>query len=642
MNSSVSKQSLFKHPIFNTAIASIQQSSGENRSSSVKDSILTAFERSNFDVNLFDNNSFSGEGEYVTSETYADKTATDAAWGSQGAHQAQDTNLINQLSKQQLNADPSSKDYKINPNTFNEIDPSQYYGHNGSGDGFDFERAKRFDIKDTELPTDSKLIGATGDLLQAKILWNDIRKNLIAGADGKGLFADDAHLNAALNEAIDNFNAGKNGENHDFQNAIKNNDVLSTVAAFRISKEGIHENGLGELYEAYAKVDNVLPDNIINAAYLSKYDSELRKNGGNVVAALEAIKSLDNKTYGMLDVDSDQVKSFANNVNKATFESMAKSLNLDPQALEKTLEKINGIYGENKFYNVSGPKALASALDTSLLETDENGKTGFQKLNEQSKPRADGKNHEAHVSFHLSPQGDENTDGTAFLDFSQNGIEALASLQKHVGGLTDNPLLANQFSFVFKDEKNFKEWAPKILEEMKKANIDVTKMVLNIEGHGSAESGAMMKSGVVGRNYQGIGQDDSQFLAKLLDHTPALRQVEVNYDSCYGYYPAEHNAQAIDKRAQELGLNIATSYEGSKQCGLVLAECGGEENQRDRFTANADGTLSALSQRVDDGGTDVSNVLFSQGKEKFEAEMQKSRDERYSSSESPEKLTEVS
>jgi hypothetical protein len=302
---------------------------------------------------------------------------------------------------------------------------------------------------------------------------------------------------------------------------------------------------------------------------------------------------------------------------------MADSLGLDKKAIEETLKEKNGIYGENKFYNVSGALALAVGLDTRLLETNKDGKTGFQRLVEQSKPRLGGRNHEAHVSFHLRPQGDAQTDGTAFLDFSQNGTEALASLQKHIGGLSDNSKVPNQFSYVFKDENNFKQWAPKILEAMAQANIDVTKLNFNVEGHGSAESGAMMKSGVVGKGYQGIGQNDSEYLASLLQYTPAVRQVDVNYDSCFGYHPAEHNAQGIIKKAQELGLNIAVKYEGSMMEGLVLAQQGGETNNQDRMKQNADGSLSATSQRNDYGGTNKSNVVYSLDARSFEDEMRK-------------------
>jgi hypothetical protein len=189
-------------------------------------------------------------------------------------------------------------------------------------------------------------------------------------------------------------------------------------------------------------------------------------------------------------------------------------------------------------------------------------------------------------------------------------------------------MLANQFSFVFQDEKNFKEWAPKILDEMKKAGIDVTKIGFNVEGHGSKESGAMIKSGVVGADYQGIGQDDSHFMAGLLEKAEKVRQVDVKYDSCFGLHPATHNAEAINAKAKALGMNIAVTYEGSNQEGLVLAQAGGENNNQDRFTRNADGSFFAGNQRKDGGGTDEAGVLYSKNEDSFNAEMEKVKAER--------------
>ena len=626
MSLSIKKDSIIKPASSKPAIETISLNSGESRSSpNILSSDQTNFGRSLFGTN-FINETFAkadpnGPVKFATTSWTAATKAQESSAGTVD------------VTGRKINSDPTSANYSINPNTFDSINPLDYYGHNGfgvggaGGDAFDFARAKRFNIADTQIASDSKLLELMPDKNMANKLWNEIRGNLVAGADGRGLFANDEFLNKALNETIDKFLSGPKGKQHEFQNAIKNNDVLSTVTAFRISKEGIHKNGLGKLYEAYAKVDNSLPDNIINAAYLSKFHRELKTNGGNVVAALEAAKHLDNKTYGELDVNSDQVKAFANKVNQATFKSMAESLGLDANKLEQTLKDKGGVDGENKFYDISGAIGLASTQDFSLLETVD-GKSGFQRLVEMSKPREDGKNHEAHVNFHIRPKGNANTDGTAFLDFSQNGIEALASLQKHVGGLTDNLMLPNQFSFVFQDENNFKEWAPKILEEMKKTDIDVTKIGFNIEGHGSRESGAMINSGVVGRDYQGIGQDDSAFMASLLDHADKVRQVEVNYDSCQSFEPSKHNAEAIAARAKQLGMNIAVTHEGSVENGLVLAESGGEKNNRDRFTMNADGSLSAGSQRIDDGGTDQRKTIYTQSEESFNQAMKVIQEER--------------
>lgn len=622
MSFSINKEPIFKATSFKPAIGNISTNLGDSRSAlkiPSLDQLISA-------TKLFGTSSINET--FVKTDSEGPVKYATASWTS--AKKAQESNAGTvDVAGRKINSDPTSRDYQINPNTFDSINPLDYYGDNefgGGGDAFDFARAKRFDIKDTQIASDSKLLELMPDKNMANKLWNEIRGNLVAGADGKGLFANDELLNKALNETIEKFLSNPNAH-EEFQNAIRNNDVLSTVTAFRISKEGIHENGLGKLYEAYAKTDNVLPDNIINAAYLSKFNSELKQNGGNVVAALDAAKNLDNKTYGELDVNSDQVKAFANQVNQATFKSMAESLGLDANKLEQTLKDKGGVDGENKFYDISGAIGLASAQDFSLIETVD-GQSGFQRLVEMSKPREDGKNHEAHVNFHIRPKGDANTDGTAFLDFSQNGVEALASLQKHVGGLTDNPMLANQFSFVFQDEKNFKEWAPKILEEMKKANIDVTKIGFNIEGHGSKESGAMIKSGVVGRDYQGIGQDDSQFMAGLLAYTDKVRQVEVNYDSCQSFEPSKHNAEAIAAKAKELGMNIAVTHEGSVENGLVLAESGGEKNMRDRFAMNADGSLSAGSQRIDDGGTDQRKTIYSQSEESFNQSVKLAQEER--------------
>jgi hypothetical protein len=635
MSLSIRQDSIIKPTSVRPAIGNISLNLGDSRSPLN----IPSLDQTNFGRSFFGASSINETFAKADSEGPVKYATT--SWTTATRAQESSAGTVD-VTGRKINSDPTSANYSINPNTFDSINPLDYYGHNGfgvggaGGDAFDFARAKRFNIADTQIASDSKLLELMPGKNMANKLWNEIRGNLVAGADGRGLFANDEFLNKALNETIDKFLSGPKGKQHEFQNAIRNNDVLSTVTAFRISKEGIHENGLGKLYEAYAKVDNSLPDNIINAAYLSKFNSELKTNGGNVVAALEAAKHLDNKTYGMLDVNSDQVKAFANQVNQAAFKSMAESLGLDANKLEQTLRDKGGVDGENKFYDISGAIGLASAQDFSLLET-VNGKSGFQRLVEMSKPREDGKNHEAHVNFHIRPKGNANTDGTAFLDFSQNGVEALASLQKHVGGLTDNPMLPNQFSFVFQDENNFKEWAPKILKAMKDAGLegstsggglDVTKLAINVEGHGSRESGAMINSGVVGKDYQGIGQNDSEFMASLLDHIDKVRQVEVNYDSCQSFEPSKHNAEAIAARAKQLGMNIAVTHEGSVENGLVLAESGGEKNNRDRFTMNADGSFSAGSQRIDDGGTDKRETIYTQNEESFNKAMKDIQEER--------------
>lgn len=550
------------------------------------------------------------------------------SWGNAGAKAYEHSGTVDVAGRAQASkaTNPTDSAHKISPDSFEHIGNLQnYYGHNPFGTGqFDFARAGRFKIEDTAVQSDSKLLNYLGQD-EAHKTWNAVRQNLVAGKDGKGLFADDAHLSTALNHTIDKFNA--RGTSHEFQAAMRNADVLSNATAFNISEKGIHDNGLGRLYEAYSQVDNNLPTNILSRQYISAFNQAMQQSGGNIVAALEQAKQYDTKTHGNLELATGQVKSLAHTVNEHSFRNMAESLGLDSNMLEQRLADINGIQGENKFYDINGAVALSTALDSGLLQKDENGKTGFQRLVDESKAQYGG-NFEAHVTFGIRPKGDAKTDGTAFMDFSQNGAQALASLQKHIAGLTDNPMLANQFNFVFQDENNYKEYAPQILQAMQEAGIDVTKLTHAIEGHGSAGSGAMIKSGVVGQDYQGIDQDDSKFMASLLQYTPELRQNEVLYDSCHGLHPAKHNAEAMNAEAQRLGLNLATTYEGSDHEGLVLAHSGGESNQKDRLVHNADGTVAAESQRIDDGGTDHRATLFSQGEKAFQEEMQQVREQK--------------
>lgn len=524
----------------------------------------------------------------------------------------------------------------IKEGSFENINPEDYYGPRGqggsgsaSGGGFDFQRAERFDIEDTKIPEDSAIKGLLPSSKMQNDLWNKIRENLVAGADGQGLFSDDAHLNRALNSTLENFN-GASGTKNEFAQAVRNEDVLSHATAAAISKKGIHENGFGKLYEAYAKIDNVLPDNIVNRAYLDNFNRELQRNGNNVIEALAASKHLDNKTYGLTDVDRGQVKAFADLVNRRTYESLVESLGFDKATLDATLLKYNGINPENKneFYNISGAMATATALDTALLEKDNNGKTGFQRLVDESNKinGTPGQRYSANVNFHIRNKSDDKTDGTAFGDFSQNGVQALTSLQKHIAGLSRNPMLANQFNFVFKDEAQAKQYMPEILKAMEAAGIDVNKMANYVEGHGDTD-GAMTKSGTIGGTYQGIGKDDSEFFASLLEYTPHLQSIEFNYDSCFGFHPAKHNAEAVNQAAQARGMNIAVAYEGSRIEGLVTCYSFGENNNQDRFIENPDGTYSASVQRKDGGGTDERDVLYSQGQDLYTKRMLEYREQ---------------
>jgi hypothetical protein len=528
------------------------------------------------------------------------------------------------------------EDIDIKENFFDKINPLEYFGHNGSEiSKFDFKRAGRFDIPPTKIKEDSKLLKLMPSKGMAEQLWNGIRENVVTGNDNKGLFSDDDHLNKALNNIIKKFESGLNGEQHEFQNAVRNKDTLSYATAYNLSADAIH-GGAGKLLDKYARIDNVGPENIINRDYLQTFYNNLSKNDGNVIDALASAKHKDNKTYGKLDVTSDEVKSFANHINREGFKALAESLDLNHATLEKTLIDKGGIYGENSMYNISPAMALATAKDFSLLDKNREGYDGFEELVNKSNQREGFVNKESHVNFHIRPQGDQNTDGTAFVDVKQNGLEALSSLSKHIGGgLSNDSTKANSFSFVFKDENHFKEYAPKILEQMKKAGLDVTKLEFDVEGHGSKENGAMIKSGIIGQDHQSIDKKDSEFFASLLKHVnkDKLTQVEVNYDSCFGRYSAEHNAETINARARELGMNIAVRSEGSRQEGLVLSESGGENNQQDRFAMNADGSVSATSQRKDDGGTDLAKVFYSKDENAFQDRMKEIRDARANSSE---------
>ena len=160
----------------------------------------------------------------------------------------------------------------INPNGYDNFGGDGVQGYYGQNFGNQF--AQR-DFKETEVPTDSALNSVSG--ADPKRLWNDIRSNLIGG-----VFADDQHLNQALNKTLEKFG-------DQFKDATQNADSLSIATAFNLSKEGLQKDGIGAIMNAYSKIDNNIPEGMLSRTYLDRF-SQIAKEGGSLSEALAGAK----------------------------------------------------------------------------------------------------------------------------------------------------------------------------------------------------------------------------------------------------------------------------------------------------------------------------------------------------------------
>ncbi len=506
-----------------------------------------------------------------------------------------------------LNADPSNSNYKVDPKAYDDFGKGGLEGYYGQGQG-SFGQYHKRDFKLTEVPEDSGLKGIQG--VDTKKLWNDIRGNLIGG-----VFADDAHLNKALNQTLEKFD-GK------FEEATKNADSLSLATAFNLSKDGLHKDGIGSMMNAYSKIDNYIPEGIVSNAYMNAFGQKLNETG-SVAEALKHAKAHDVTDTG--PIDNTDTKKLADNINRATYQDMAKEMGLNPNELLNSYASKNGFKEENALYQMSGAYHLSATLDEKLTETSANGKTGMQNLVDQSEKKFGGEFH-ANLTAHILNNPNENTDGNAF-DSTEGGLEGMAGLLKHKAGLTDNPITGNQFNAAYQgDGQLAKDGISNLIDKGHEAGIKFDRLTMVMKGHGSEDGSTMLQSGVIGKDYKGFGVKDSAYFKELLAKTPELKELNIIYDSCHGLKSAMANAQAAQQAAKELGMNMKINYTGSKIEGLVDAnQIGKNDNAYNQIKTNADGSMNVSRERVDHGGSQESGSLYSQSEQAFS---QRTQDER--------------
>lgn len=507
-----------------------------------------------------------------------------------------------------LNADPLNPNYKIDPKAYDDFGKGGLEGYYGQGFSGQYHRR---DFKLTEVPSDSALKNIPG--VDAHKLWNNVRSNLIGG-----VFADDAHLNKALNQTLAKFD-GK------FEEATKNADSLSLATAFNLSKDGLHKNGIGSMMEAYSKNENYIPEGIITKQYLGAFYNKLQETG-SLTDALKTAKQFDVRDHGDLGgVTANETKGLAHTINSGMYRDLANEMGLDSKELRGYYANKNGFKEENSLYQLNGAHHLSATLDQRLTETGANGKSGFQNLVDQSEKKFGG-DFRANLTVHVLNNPNDNTDSAAF-DSTEGGLEGMAGLLKHKAGLTDNPITGNQFNLAYQgDEKLAKDGISNFIDKGHEAGIKFDRLTMVVKGHGGEDGSTMLQSGVIGQDYRGMGVKDSAYFKELLAKTPELKELNITYDSCHGLQSAMANAKAAQQAGKELGMNLKVNYSGSKIEGLVDAgQIHKADNAYDQIKTNADGTMNVSRERVDHGGSQESGSLYTQSEQAFSQRMQDER-----------------
>jgi hypothetical protein len=502
----------------------------------------------------------------------------------------------------------------INPDAYGSFGKGGIEGYYGQKF---FGQFPQRDFQKTEVPKDSALNGIQG--VDTKKLWNEVRSNLIGG-----VFADDQHLNTALNSTLEKFG----GADSKYQETIKNADSLSVATAFNISDKGINEHGIGSMMEAYSKIDNYIPEGMITRDYLNAFQSKLNETG-SVAEALKSAKQFDTKDHGLTDpnVSSNDTKALAHTINEASYRDMATSMGLNPDKLLNDYARNNGFNEANSLYQLSGAQHLASTLDSNLTKMEANGKTGFQNLVDRSETQHGGE-FKGDLNVSIVNSSNNNTDGEAFAS-TEGGLSGQAGLIKHIAGLTDNPITGNHFNLAYQgDAERAKAGISDFIDKGHEAGVKFDRINLTVKGHGSEDGSTMLASGVSDPGYKGadaykgMGVQDSAYFKNILAKTPELKELNITYDSCFGLKSAQANAAAAQQAAKDLGMNIKVNYTGSQIEGLVDSH---QINKYDdgfgMVKANADGGLSVSHQRMDDGGSQQSGTLYSQGEEAYAQRM---------------------
>ena len=549
---------------------------------------------------------------------YTDDSSTDRIWTS--------------LSKQSIPTTEAEaaanegfwENYKVNPDSYGKIENfKDYYGWDkpgGGGHGFSkpWDRNANGEspwdnFKETQVPSDSKLSEVAGD--DANKLWNDVRARLVGS-----VFADDEHLNKALNESINKLEG--------FDEAQRNADSLSLTAAYNLSEKGIKDEGIGKIMDAYSEISNYLPDGILTKEYLQKLSSV--SEGRDMIGAIQEAKNYDTRDYGGLELSDEQVKATAHKLNKALFDNIANAMDLDSGQLEQALHNNGWEKHKDHMYNLNGATLLAGALDGDL-DKEVGGKTGWEKLLEQSEAKYDGEFKVNMTAFlanrAFDTDGENNTDGSAFAS-TEEGMTGLAALMKHKAGLTDNPFAPNEMALAYNNSDKMKGDVINQLRAMKDANkalegsgkklsLDSLKVV--VRGHGGENGSTMINSGTHGQDYDGFGKKDSEYFKKILEEAKelGLKELHICYDSCHGKVSSEANAQAAKEAAKELGMNIKIVDHGSTTDGLVDAhQIADSDNGRSEIDKRADGSLMVNRKRDDHAGK--TDEHYSMGKEAYE------------------------
>lgn len=468
-------------------------------------------------------------------------------------------------------------------------------------------------------PADSVLSQVTSNEKELSNLYNGIRSRI------GGLFANDQYMDRALEYSMQKLGS-------EYQDLAKNEDAMALITGMNISEHGIKESGFGDVLKSYAEVADLIPKGLLTREWKNAYENGIKNSAGaenykngnvstkDIIAGLESASSVQTKDYGYMQLNDNEVKQLTHEINTAMLNKVAEAAGFDMNAI-KAEHEANGFKNKDSNYQMSGAYLLSAAAASQLTQEDSNGKTGFDKLVEQSQ-EAHGQrdtNGDAeglyNASLNIMISNDPNADGSAFAS-TEEGLTGLAGLMPFTAGLSDNPLNPNTLNLAFQgNQEQAMEKINEFMEKAKDAGINFTNVNLKYKGHGGEDGHTLLD-----QDKQNLfGRKDAQQMGDIISkHVADGATVDVTADSCYGKRSSQSNAEAIAKAAGENDKSIKVTNSGSINYGLVGAhQIHSSDNGFERLTRNADGSVVSNRDRVD--WSEGTNTTYSKGQQDFEA-----------------------
>jgi hypothetical protein len=611
-------------------------------------------QQNNYANHSFGTSNVAGQLTGAVAESFAKSDmGSNAMLYSTNSAAAVDSSISSALANRTFNPNSPDVNFKVDPRIYEGFDklPSEffggkqglegYYGHNSHGgggfNGMGRGSTDHMTPRELELygngqqalregqtrfadgynyvnpPADTALNSVIDNQTELANLYNGVRSKI------GGLFADDAHMNQAMNYSIDKLGS-------EYKDLAKNDDTLALITGMNISKHGIHDSGFGDVMKSYADVANNIPTGLLNSAWANAYSS-----AGGGLEGLKAAANIPTRDYGHMEISDDKVKSITHDINTTMFNQIADSTGFDRASLEAEY-KANGFNKQDSNYQLSGAYLASAAAASQLTKVDANGKNGFEKLVEQSQAAHGGRDTNGsdegqyNATLNIYMVNDPSADGSAFAS-TEEGLTGLAGLMPFTSGLSDNPLNPNAFNLAFQgDSVQAQKKIEEFMTKAREAGINFTNVNLKYKGHGGEDGHTLLKEGVVQKE-NNFGAKDAQQIASIIGKNVGEgAQVDVVADSCFGKRSSQVIADNISRVAAGEGKNVRVTDSGSVVEGLVSShQIHTTDNGFDRLVRNADGSIVSNRDRVDHA--EKTNERFSLGKESFaQASQQRSQE----------------